>query len=226
MKIKDLLFPAFLLFIISCKKSPETGGPQQQDTYLTTSPGSTWQYHQVDSSANTPVSTDYTLTSSSKDTMINSKSYHIYNNSNGSFQYLNLTGNDYYQFDSLPAGLNVPAFEQLYLKDNAVVGTTWSQNLSVTVPGVPFQVPVTLSYEIAEKGISRMVNSKNYSNVIHVATTLSSSLIPTDSLHTKIDSYYAEKYGLIENTTIINLSYDGVVEYVKIVTKLVSAILM
>ena len=225
MKIKNLLFPAFALFMVSCKKNSQTTTPSQQDAYLTTSSGSTWQYHQVDSSGSTPVIADYTLTSSARDTMINGKNYHIYDNSTGSLQYLNLTGNDYFQFDSLPSGLGVSAFEQLYLKDNSPAGTTWSQSLSVTVPGIPFPVPVTLTYKIAEKGIVRTVNAKNYSNVIHVSTTLSSSLIPAASLTSSIDSYYAEKYGLIENTTIINLDYSGIVVYVNIGTKIVTATL-
>jgi hypothetical protein len=226
MKIKILLFPVLMLFIISCKKNSSTNTQPHQDTYLTTTAGSTWNYHQIDSSGSTPVNTDYTLTSSSRDTLINGKSYHIYNNSTGSFQYLSLTSNDYFQFDSLPAGLGTAVFERLYLKDNVNVGNSWTQSLTITVPGIPFSIPITLTYQIAEKGISRTVNAQTYTDVIHVSATISSSLIPSANLTSSINSYYAKKYGLIENTTIINLNYTGIIENVNIETKIVSATLL
>lgn len=222
MKIKNLLFPACMLFFLSCKKTPASVATEPV-SYLTISTGSTWNYHVTDSSGTVPVSTDYSLTSTSKDTLINGRSYHIFNNSLGNNQYLNVTGNDYYQFDSLPAALGAIAFERLYLKDNAAVGVNWAQNLSVTLPGVPIPVPVTITYSISEKGISRTVNATTYSDVIHVSTTISSSLIPSASLTTSINSYYAKKYGLIENSTIINLNYLSFVQNINVVTKLVSA---
>lgn len=225
MKIKNLLFPACMLFFMSCKKTPPSNTTPPVN-YLTISAGSTWNYHVTDSSGTTPVNTNYTLTSTSKDSLINGRSYHVFNNSAGNNQYLNITGNDYYQFDSLPAALGATAFERLYLKDNAAVGVSWVQNLSVTIPGAPFPVPVTITYTIAEKGISRTVNTTTYADVIHVSTTISSSLIPAASLTTSINSYYAKKYGLIENTTVINLNYLGFVQHLNVITKLVSATIL
>jgi len=73
-----------MLFIISCKKNSQTNTQQHQDNYLTTTIGSSWNYHQIDSSGNTPVNKDYTLTSSSKDTLVNGRSYHVFNLSTGS----------------------------------------------------------------------------------------------------------------------------------------------
>ncbi len=227
MKIKNLLLPVIILFAISCKKkSGTTTPPIQPDVYITTTAGSTWNYHQVDSSAATPVNSDYTLTSTPNDTTINSKSYHIYTNSGGGFQYLNLTGDNYYQFDSLPAGFGATAFENLYLKDNADVGIKWTQNLSVTVPGVPIAVPLTITYTIAEKGISKTVNNQPYTNVIHVTASISSSLIPPNALTSSINMFYAPKYGMIANATIINLNYSGVVKYANITSLLTSATLL
>ncbi len=223
MKIKYFLFATALLFIFSCKKS-STPNNSQTDNYLTTSAGSTWNYHEIDSSGSTPVNSDYTITSTNKDSLINGRSYHVYNISSGGNQYLNVSGNDYYQFDSLPSALGTTTFERLYLKDNANVGTNWTQDLSVTVQGVP--VPVQLSYSIVEKGISRTINGKDYSDVIHVSTTISSSFIPAANLTTSIDSYYAKKYGLIESSTIISLNYLGFVQNVNVETKIVSANLL
>ncbi|HEY5408784.1 MAG TPA: hypothetical protein VIJ92_16945 [Ginsengibacter sp.] len=225
MRIKNLLILVVVLFVISCKKN-STGGvtPQQQDTYLTTSAGSTWNYHEVDSSGSTPVNKDYVLISSSKDTVVNTRSYHVFNVSTGGSQYLTLSGNDYYQYDSLPAGSGNSDFEQLYLKDNVNVGTSWSQSSNVTIQGVT--VPITLTYKISQKGISRTVNSINYNNVTVVSTTISSALIPAASLTSSINSYYAPKYGLIENATLINLNYGGITENVNTEIKLASATLL
>ncbi len=169
--------------------------------------------------------TDYTVTSTSRDSLILGKSYHVFNNSTGGNQYLNLSGHDYYEYDSLPAGLGAAAIERLYLKDNAALTTNWAQNLSVAVPGSPIPVPFTIINSIMEKGISRTVNGISYSEVIHVYTTISSLIIPTASLVTNINSYYAPKYGLIENSNIIHLNFAGMVQDLDTQTTLVSAIL-
>ncbi len=216
------LSASFFLFA-SCSK--EVNNPASTAyTYMNTSAGSSWNYHVVDNTGLTPPE-DYTITSTSRDSSINSKSYHVYNNTAGTNQYLAISGHDYYQFDSLPAGLGAGIIERLYLKDNAAAGATWSQNLNVTIPGSPFPVPVTITNSITETGISRTVNGTSYSNVIHVSTSISSTLIPAASLVTSIDSYYALKYGLIENTNIVHLDFAGVVQDLDTETKLVSATL-
>lgn len=225
MKMSCLVFTALLFAAVSCQKTVPKK-VQQQAVYLNVSTGSSWSYHEIDSSATIPVISDYTLTCKSTDTLIDNKTYHIYSNSAGGFQYLNLTGDDYYQFDSLPAGLGAAAFENLYLKDNVAVGTNWTQNLSVMVPGFPILVPLTISYSIAEKGISRTVNGQIYSNVIHVTTAISSSAIPAADLTTNINMYYAPNFGLIDNSTIVNLNYSGVMEHVNIKAQLTNATLL
>ena len=222
MKI-NLVVSALLLAIIiaGCSKNDSTTTPQS-DTYLNTSANSSWNYEQTDSSTGTAVVNNYTITSTSNDTLINSKTYHIYTNSVGGFNYQNVSGHDYYQFDSLPAGFGTGVFERLYLKDNATVGTNWTQDFSVNIPGFPLAVPVTLTNNIVERDISRIVNGVTYTNVIHTSTSISSSLIPT-GLTTAINSYYAPKYGLIENSTIVQLDYLGLTENINLHTRLMSA---
>jgi hypothetical protein len=225
MKTNILIFCFAVLLFSACKKDNNGNTPTTQTTtYLNTTSGSSWTYHEINSSGTTPSNTDYTLVSSAKDTSINGKSYHIYNYSYGGNQYLNVTGHDYYQYDSIPGGLN-KVFERLYLKDDAAVGTVWKQDLNVNIPGIPLAVPATITNTIAEKGISRNVNGTNYTNVIHVTTTISSSLIPSSSLTSSIDSYYAEKFGLIENSSKVSLNFLGASEEVNVETKLTSAIL-
>ncbi len=224
MKNKILIFSCVMLLVVSCKKNESNSTASQSDTYLNVQAGSSWTYHDLNSSGATPVNTDYTLTSSSKDTLINSRSYHIYSYSYGGSQYLNLSGHDYYQYDSVPGAMG-KIFERLYLKDNAAIGESWKQDISFTPAGFPTAIPVTITNSIAEKGISRTVNGTSYVNVIHVSATITSSVIPSGSLTSALDSYYAPKYGLIENTSIVHLNYLGNTENVNIQTKLTSAIL-
>ena len=224
MKTKFLILALAVLLFSSCEKDDKDESTTETVTYINTNPGSSWTYHETNSSGITPLNTDYTLVSSSTDSSINGKSYHVYNYSYGGSQYLNITGHDYFQYDSIPGGLN-QVFDRLYLKDNASVGTTWKQDLSVTVPGVPLPVPATITNTITEKGISREVNGTTYTNVIHVSTTITSSLIPASALTSAIDSYYAEKYGLIENTSVVSLNFFGTTKNVDVQTKLTSATL-
>ena len=218
-------FTVAILFTACSKKTDSSTTPPVQDNYLNTTSGSTWTYHENNTSGPTPVSSDYILTSTSKDSTINTRSYHVYTFSYGGSQYLNISGHDYYQFDSLPGGLGAGTFERLYLKDDMAVGGSWTQTLNVTIPSVPLPLPVTVTNTIAEKGISRTVNGINYTNVIHVSTAITSVLIPAASLTSSIDSYYAPKYGLIENTSVINLNYLSITQNVNLETKLVSAVI-
>ncbi|MEP6584476.1 MAG: hypothetical protein ABJA90_09415 [Ginsengibacter sp.] len=225
MKIKSAILYSLILFIASCKKSDNNSNPPSQpDAYYNTAAGSTWNYHEVDNSGST-APTDYTVTSTSQDSLINGKTYHVFNNSAGVNQYLNLSGHDYYQFDSLPAGLGTAAIERLYLKDNINIGINWGQDLSVIIPGFPLPIPFTITNHVAEKDVTRTVGAATYSNVIHVSTTIASSLIPAASLVTDINSYYAPKYGLIENSSVVHLNFAGVVQDLDTETTLVSATL-
>lgn len=192
---------------------------------MTTTAASTWNYQQTNNAGPTPVVSNYVITSTSRDTTINSKIYHVFSNSAGPNRFFNVTGHDYYQFDSLPGGLSGGVIERLYLKDEGAVGISWIQNLSVNLPGVPIAIPVTITNSITEKGISKTVNAVVYTDVIHVSSTISSAVIPAAALTTSIQNYYARKFGLIEGSTMINLNYLGFIQNVNLQTKLMSAIL-
>lgn len=216
-----VFFLSVALIFSACKKNDSGSTITTTDVYVNTTAASSWSYQQTDLSGTNPPS-NYTVTSSSNDTTINSRKYHVYNYSYGGSEYLGVDGHDYYQYDSIPVsgGINI---ERLYLEDNASVGTSWNQNFSLTIPGVPLPVPLTVSNNIKERGISRTVNGTTYTNVIHVSTSLTSALIPASSFSSSIDSYYAPKYGLIENTTVINLNYLGLVENINVKTQLMSS---
>lgn len=223
MKTQAVILVAITLFFASCgKKNDSSPKPPGSDTYINTNAGSAWTYHEDNSSGGTPASSDYTVTSAAKDTTIGSKQYHVYNYSYGGNRYLNISGHDYYQFDSIPiADVTV---ERLYLKDDASVGTTWNQDAIFTIPNFPLAITLKITNKIVEKGITRTVNGIDYTGVIHVSSSLSSPSIPS-GLTSSIDSYFAPKYGLIENTTKVNLDYLSITEKIDIKTQLVSAVL-
>ncbi len=221
MKSIFLPFCLTLLLITGCKKDDTDSGPQTE-IFINTSAGSTWNYQESDNFPPQTVS-DYTITSTSRDTSINGKNYHVYTDSDGDNRYLNMTGRDYYQHDSLPLGVGSGVFERLYLKDDLAAGANWVQTLTINVPALPIPIPVTITNTIAEKGISRTVNNVEYKNVIHVTTSISSALVPASSLTTNISSYYAPQVGLIENSNIVQLDYLGITESINIQTKLISA---
>lgn len=225
MKINKFhLFAMFLfLSLAACKKDDNNPAPPASDTYMNTASGSTWNYHLVDNSTGTSISEDYVITSTDRDTTINSKTYHVFTTTFGGNQYRALLGNEYYQYDSLPGGIGGGAIERLYLKDNVAAGATWSQSITVNVPGSPIPIPFTITNTLAEKDISRTVNGTVYDQVIHVSTAITSTLIPAASLTTSINSYFAPKYGLIENSNIVHLDFLGIVQDLVTETKLTAA---
>ena len=227
MKTNFFFYCLAVLMVSACSKNDNTKdnpGTPENDTYINTTAGSTWSYHTIDSAGATPAIADYTLTATSRDTSINERTYHIYDYSYGGNQYLNLSSHAYYQYDSIPGGLGAGVFERIYLKDDAAAGTSWKQDFSVTIPGNPLALPVTVTNTISEKGITRTVNGTNYTDVIHVTTNISSTFIPA-GLTTNINSYYAKNYGLIENSTKVDLDFLGFTQNVDIGTKLTSAAL-
>ncbi len=220
MKTSFILIAA-VLFFSSCKKDDSSKDTPPNDIYANANIGSSWSYHQTDLSGTKP-SLDYTITSTANDTTINSRKYHVFSYSYGGSEYQAIDGHEYYQYDSVPitGGINI---ERLYLKDDASKGDTWKQEFSLTIPGFPIPIPLAVQNTIAEKGISSTVNGKSYSNVIHVTTTLSASGVPTSALSSAIDSYYAPGFGLIQNTTVIQLNYMGIVENINLKTELMSS---
>jgi len=202
MKTAPLALLVLLVAAISCKKSSSPAPESLKYMSLTT--GNTWNYQTTNNL--TAAITANTVTSTSRDTAIGSKTYHVFTNSNGNVNdYYNITGNDYYTFRNLVA-LGSSSVESIYLKDNAAVGVNWAQTINVAVPGLPTTIPVVLTQTVAEKDITRTVNSKIYNNVIHTTTTITAASLPAGSLTTDIQSYYAPNYGLIESKNKITIT--------------------
>ena len=221
MKKTFLPILALLLTATACKKS-DSIPTVVLAKYLSTSSGSTWNYRLLNNV--TGSITNYVLASTNRDTTINGKAYHVFTNSNtGVNEYYLVSGNDYYAFRTLGLTLANAQLEDLYLKDNSPVGTSWAQTVNLTVPGVPLPVPVTVTYTIQEKGMSKTVNGIVYTDVIHISGVITSSLIPAASLTTDIQNYFARKYGFIETNNRLNLNFLGITQATDNKTILLSA---
>ena len=207
-----LAFLVISIATISCKKDKSTPAIVTTENYMSLTTNSTWQYKTINNLIVNGDSVSYTVTSTNRDSAINSKPYHIFTATNGPNQYRNITGNDYYTFQALPAALGGSAVETIYLKDNVPANGSWSQLYNITASGIP--VTINLINTVAEKGISRTVNGIAYTDVIHVTTTLSVSLLgsplPTDAVITDIQNYYAKKVGMIESKNKISINYMGI----------------
>lgn len=211
---------------ISCKKEMSTPAITT-GTYMSFTPNSSWNYDLTDNI--TAASTNYTVTSTNKDTVANGKTYHVFTNSQlgGINQYYNVTGNEYYIFQNLPSQLGGTAIQNLYLKDNVDVNNSWSQAYNITVSNLP--LTVNLTNTVTEKGISKIINTTTYTNVIHITTTISLSVLgiplPAGALTTDIQTYYAKTYGMIQTKNKIGFNYNGVVSNTDQLTNLKVAVI-
>ena len=199
--MKKILFGAFASFVIllSCSKSDDTPA----DKYMSITTGSKWTYDVI-TNPGTPGATTIadTVTVTATDTTVepgtaNQRIYRIFKHTNGNTSdYYNITGTDYYRFQILP--LNNLQIQNLYLKDNAAVGASWSQTIPVSIPGIPLPIQLTVTNSVTETGLAKTVNGTSYTNVINIKTDITGAGLPAGTIVTDIKSYYAPKVGLIE----------------------------
>ena len=159
------------------------------------------------------------------DSTINNRIYHVFTNTSGANQYYNISGNNYYTFQNLPLSLGNGSVENIYLEDNVAAGGTWSQPYTINVSGYP--LTVNLINTVTEKGISKTVTGIIYTDVIHITTTLSVSLLglplPADAIATNIEAFYARKVGMIQSKNKISVNYAGNVTNIDTNTYLVQS---
>jgi hypothetical protein len=226
--MKKILFGGILLSLmtISCSKD---GGEEDDGTtevYLHTAAGSSWNYRSVDN-INPGPPEDYTRTSTSRDTIINGRTYHVYTNStSGESEYNGNVGKDYFIFQALPDELGGTDVENLYLKAGTAVNGSWDQQYPLDYSG--FSFTATITNKIIEKGLSKTVNGVAYTNVIHVKTDIAIAGLPpgTVTFTTDIHQYYAPKFGLIESKSKIDFTILGTTESTDVTTTLQSATLL
>lgn len=226
--MKKILFGSLVFSIIlsSCGKDGDDEDTTPAENYLHTTAGSTWNYRTVDNI--TPgAPEDYTRTSTSRDTTINSKTYHIYTNSStGESEYNGKSGNDYWIFQALPDELGGTDQENLYLKAGAAVNASWSQTYPLDIMG--FSINAKITNTIVSKGGSKIVNGTVYNNVIDVKTDIAITGLPAGfvTFTTDIHQFYAPKFGLIESRTKLDVDIMGTVENTDVTTTLQSSNLL
>lgn len=199
--MNKLLAVCAIIALSGCKCKKTTPAPAP---FMPTTAGSTWNYN-TRSYAPIPGTGSYVLTATSKDTVINTRTYRVFTNSNTGSEYYNQTGTDYYQFGDL-AALN-QRLELLYLKDVAA-GTSWTDTKTITLTGIPAPVSIPVNYQVTEAGISYVANGKTYTDVIHVKVTfgtISVSGFPITPV-TDLNFYYARGVGRIYSRSKVAIS--------------------
>jgi hypothetical protein len=195
LKMKKL-FIAITVFVFvssSCKKSTDT-----VVEYYPLTTGSSWTYK------STPGNT-YTLTVTNKDSVVNGRTYKVLSNSNGANNYQAKIGTDYYRYVPTNAFPGLTGLEELFLKDNLSVGTTWQTTQPLTIPGVG-AVTMKLNYKAAAIGVSKLVSTVTYTDCIQVQLTLVASLgILGETAIGNGDFYYAKGIGLVNSTLNVNI---------------------
>lgn len=182
-----------LFLFTKCKKG-DAAPITATVNYSPLTAGSSWTYNYTE---NTSPAVSYTYTVTGKDTTINDKKYNVLSTSDGSEnRYMAKIDSNYYRYASIS---DIGNFEELYLKDNREVNSTWPGSATINYPGFP-AITANLTYTVKEKGISYAVNGKTYSDVIHIR-------LDASALANNIgggDFYYAKDIGLIENKILLN----------------------
>lgn len=202
MKIPLILALITVGLCASCTDDDPDPTNPSATSYMTLTVGSSRSYELKN---NTPpvATTNYTVTATNRDTTVNGRTYRVFSTSSGGSEYYAQTGSDYYTYQILPIAVGTTNVEILFLKDNASVGATWvAATAPLTVPGIPIPLTITINNTLAEKGITRTVNAKTYTDVIKVTSTIAVTGLP--GVTSAIEYYYAPKYGLIENSVMLS----------------------
>jgi len=198
-----ILYAFLILSGCDCKKSVPTP-PGAPATFMPTTTGSTWNYS-TQTYLPVPSTGTYTLKATAKDSVIGSKTYKVFTNSNADNEYYNITGTDYFQLGNL-AALN-QRLELLYLKD-AAAGTTWTETKTINFPGIPVPISVPLNYSVIEKGISYTVGTKTFTEVTQIKITIGTLSVMGFTITPVSDFkyYYARGVGRIYARTKLTIS--------------------
>jgi hypothetical protein len=215
MKRLILLFVPVVVLFAACKKKnnddPGFQWPEGTGEYAPYTNGSTFTY-EISSTA--PPSVDSFTYRVTKDTLIDGLRYRKLESdrpllastfychySNGVRTEITYNGN----FN----GVSIPTLKQTVLKANDAVNASWNEVLNLTVPGVPFAIPVTFTYTIIQKQFTKNVLGRDYSNSIHVRQVASipnlPGIPPNIPRSVTLDNFYASGQGQIQrdapNTT-------------------------
>ena len=185
--IKTFLFISFSIalvsstcFISSCTKDVITPAGNTNGQYLNSNKGSSWVYT-IDSAGNTSnvVVTDSTVMAFGK------KFTNFHNTYPSGTVYRNFYTYQDGQYSMMITSAAGSQQELIYLKDNVKEGDKWNNTVT------PVSTPLLYEYEVTGIGLSKMVNSLTFSDVVRVHCSII-------SINYESEAYYAPKVGLIE----------------------------
>ena len=194
-----MLFAAAVT-LAGCKKGPPVKPSFTSDTYLPLTKGNTWIYN--DNSGG--FKDTQTLSVTGATTQINGKTYHD----------LNVQSQDdgpeigyFYAGDHTYALREVSPDSSITLElqlgdDNQDVGYSWMS--FPTDDGKVEGYPARLINTIREKGISKMINGRNYDNVIHTQAELQYDVGNGYTTTGTYDFFLAKGVGLIAEDLVID----------------------
>lgn len=188
---------AVIVLFTSCQKEI-TGDiiPKGTDTYQPVTLNSYWKYKD---SATGVISTTTSLNTTK---VIDNKTYYVFKSESAGQpaqeSYIRISNNLYAVFGSLN---NFGTIELIYLYDNKPPGFTWSY-----IAGIVNGFPAKINGKIIATDISKTVNGKNYTNVIHTQFNLEYDLGAGYQRFAVYDYYVAKNIGIIRAETDINAS--------------------
>lgn len=200
-RMKKILTIAIIggAMLTGCSKKSNPG-PSSSDSYLPVTSGSTWSYNDVSGGT----TSQFTLTMTGATTAINNKTYYnatdISTAKGTSTGYFYATNHAY----ALRATSTSPAITlELQLGNDAqAAGYTWTTSPSDngTVEGIPAQTINT----VMEKNVTKVVNGKTFTNVIHTKVDLQYNEGSGFQSVAVYDIYLAKGVGMIENDTSVS----------------------
>jgi hypothetical protein len=195
-KLLQIFLVISVAFVTSCKvdepDSPLTGNTY--NTYQPVSKGSYWKYTKTSSTG----ATSETQTITGGRDLINKKIYYTIRTqtaaSDDTLSHFSHEGDSYtMRTESKSTGFSV---EYLYLKDDYIVGRIWKA--PVTDDGFIQGVPAQIVGAVLEKGITRYVSEKKFTNVIHTRLNFQYDYGTGYATEEVIDYYIAKGIGIIE----------------------------
>ena len=189
-----------LILSYSCKKNSSAPPATPPQNFQPITAGSTWTYASVSNGVNS----NYTLTATGNDSLINGNTYKIFTNSGGPNEYYNKSGNDYNRYSYFVA-LN-QSLELLYLKENYGVGQKWTQTKNATINGV--NGTAELECVVEEKNINYPLNGKTYTGVTHIKInpTFYANGFKFTNNKADIHYYFANNVGFIYSSTDLSVA--------------------
>lgn len=199
-KILSILILGGAMLIAGCSKKNNPGPSASADSYLPVSSGSTWTYNDV-MGGNT---SQLTITMTGATSVINGKTY--YTGTSASSTRGTSTGyfyaaNHSYSFRATSATASITIELQMG-NDEQGVGYSWTTTPTDngTINGVSAKTVNT----IKEKNITKVVNGKTFTNVIHTQVDLQYDLGTGFQSVVTYDIYLAKGVGMIENDTSVS----------------------